>query len=202
MREARLHATIADDRATCSGLKPGGWFEQADPHVYLVSNYDTLPPDHVYHRWGPLAVEGGRKAGLDFDTAPRIKRWMEEAGFVNVTEIIQPWPIGGWPKDPHQRELGAFNAVRIDQGVLDFVGRRFTNNLGVRLSLSLSAGAEQRNGILCLLTPLLLVSQWSRSELEVFGAAMRKAVKNPKLLAHHNVYVLSHAALTYSLFLG
>lgn len=142
-----------------SGLKPGGWFEQADPHIYLTSNYDTLPADHVYHQWGPLAVEGGRKAGLDFDTASRIKGWLQEAGFVNVTEIIQPWPIGGWPKDPHQRELGAFNAVRIDQGVLDFVGRRFTNNLG-----------------------------WSRTELEVFGASMRKAIKNPKLLAHHNVY--------------
>lgn len=60
-----------------------------------------------------------------------MKGWLEEAGFINVTEYKVPWPIGSWPKDPHQREIGAFNQVRIEQGVIDFCGRRFTNNLGV-----------------------------------------------------------------------
>lgn len=98
----------------------------------LTSSYDTLGPDHVYHQWYPLILDSGKKAGLDFDSAPRMKGWLEEAGFINVTEYRVPWPIGTWPKDPHQREIGAFNQVRIEQGVVDFCGRRFTNNLGVR----------------------------------------------------------------------
>lgn len=143
-----------------SALKPGGWFQQCDPQVKLTSNYDTLGEDHVYHQWGPLLIESGLKAGLDFDTAPRMKGWLEEAGFVNVTEVKVPWPIGPWPKDSHQREIGAFNQVRIEQGIVDFCGRRFTNNLG-----------------------------WSRAQLEVFAASMRAAVRNSKLLGHHYVYV-------------
>ncbi|ODM22451.1 hypothetical protein SI65_00039 [Aspergillus cristatus] len=146
-------------RKVLGALKPGGWFQQADPQVFLTSSYDTLGPDHVYHQWNPLLIGAGKKAGLDFDSAPHMKRWLEEAGFINVTEYRVPWPIGTWPKDPHQREIGAFNQVRIGQGVLDFCGRRLTNNLG-----------------------------WSRAQLEVFAASMRAAVKNNKLLAHHYVW--------------
>lgn len=112
-------------------MKPGGWFQQADPQVFLTSNYDTLGPNHVYGQWNTLLTEAGLKAGLDFNTAPRMKDWFEEAGFINVTEVKVPWPIGSWPKDSHQREIGAFNQVRIEQGIVDFCGRRFTNNLGV-----------------------------------------------------------------------
>ncbi|OJJ48317.1 hypothetical protein ASPZODRAFT_158062 [Penicilliopsis zonata CBS 506.65] len=146
-------------RQVLSGLKPGGWFEQVDPTIFLVSNYGTLPPGHVFHQWSELMDEGGRKAGLDFNTAHHIKRWLEEVGFVNVTEVKMPIPVGSWPKDPRQREIGAFNQLRIEQGVLDFCGRRFTNNLG-----------------------------WSRVQLEVFCAAMRDAVRDSKLLAHHYAY--------------
>jgi len=91
----------------------------------------------VYHQWNPLLIGAGKKAGLDFDSAPRMKKWLEEAGFINVTEYRVPWPIGTWPKDPHQREIGAFNQVRIEQGVVDFCGRRFTNNLGVRQNVAI-----------------------------------------------------------------
>jgi hypothetical protein len=30
---------------------------------------------------------------------PELKKWAEEAGYVNVTEEIIPLPIGLWPKD-------------------------------------------------------------------------------------------------------
>lgn len=143
----------------------------------LTSSYDTLGPDHIYHQWNPLLLDSGKKASLDFDSAPRMKGWLEEAGFINVTEYRVPWPIGPWPKDPHQREIGAFNQVRIEQGVVDFCGRRFTNNLGVRQHSAIDRIS-------------LIFMQWSRAQLEVFAASMRSAVKNNKLLAHHYVYVL------------
>ena len=80
--------------------------------------------------------EAGRKSGMRFDIGPDIKGWMEEAGFINVKEIRVPWPVGTWPKDRHQRGIGQVNQLRIEQGVLDFCARRFTNKLGVRIFLS------------------------------------------------------------------
>lgn len=113
-------------------LKPGGWIDQGEPGLFLISDYDTLGEDHVYRKWGQLMTDAGKKSGMSFDIGPYLKGWMEEAGFINVTEVRVPWPVGRWPKDPRQREIGLFNQARLDQGIMDFCSRRFANQLGVR----------------------------------------------------------------------
>jgi hypothetical protein len=35
----------------------------------------------------------------EFAPGPGLKKWAEDAGYVNVTEIIIPLPIGTWPMD-------------------------------------------------------------------------------------------------------
>ncbi|KAH8696286.1 S-adenosyl-L-methionine-dependent methyltransferase [Talaromyces proteolyticus] len=142
-----------------SALKPTGWFDQAEPGLFFTSSYDTLGDDHVYHQWGKLMVEAGQKSGMNFDIGPHLKGWLEDAGFINVTEIRVPWPIGNWAKDPHQQEIGVFNKIRLEQGILDFCSRRFSNNMG-----------------------------WKPEELEIFGIKMRTALKTRKLLAHQWAY--------------
>lgn len=112
-------------------LKPGGWFNQAEPGIGFKSDEQPLTADHPYVQWEQVMTEAGVKAGLRFDIAPHMKEWMEEAGFVNVKEYQLPWTIGGWSKDKHLREVGQWNQVRWDIGVKDFCGRRFTNQLGV-----------------------------------------------------------------------
>lgn len=122
-------------------------------------------------------TEAGEKSGMRFDIGSEIKGWMQEAGFINVTEVIIPWPIGTWPKDRHQREIGHVNQIRLEQGILDFCSRRFANKLGVCFYSPLPLRTFEQ---------LLMANmyQWSSEEIDVFGAMMRSAVKNNKLLAH------------------
>ena len=35
----------------------------------------------------------------EYSPGPGLKKWAEEAGYVNVTEKIVPLAIGMWPKD-------------------------------------------------------------------------------------------------------
>jgi hypothetical protein len=39
------------------------------------------------------------KMNREYAPGPELKKWAEEAGYVNVTEKILPLPIGLWPKD-------------------------------------------------------------------------------------------------------
>lgn len=112
-------------------LKPGGWFDQAEPSLFFISDHVQLDESHPYPQWGKMMVEAGRKAGMRFDIAERMKQWLDEAGFVNIQEYRMPWTIGGWPKNKHQREVGQWNQLRLDIGVKDFCARRFTNHMEV-----------------------------------------------------------------------
>ena len=56
---------------------------------------------------------------------------MEEAGFVNVVEKAIRTAVGKWPKDKNQKELGAWNQLRLDTGLRDFIERRMRKVLNV-----------------------------------------------------------------------
>lgn len=84
-----------------------------------------------------MMVEAGTKAGMHFDINDKMKGWMEEAGFVNVTEVRIPWTVGPWSKDKHLRQMGQWNQLRIDIGIADFCSRRFSNQMGVSFGLHL-----------------------------------------------------------------
>lgn len=152
---------VAMYRKIYRALKPGGWFDQAEPSIFLVSNHVQLDEKHPYPQWGKMMVEAGKKAGMRFDIAERMKEWLEEAGFVNVQEYRMPWTVGGWPKDPHQREVGQWNQLRVDIGVKDFCARRFTNQM-----------------------------EWNPDEIEVFCASMRSAFRDRKLYGYQWAYFM------------
>ncbi|KKY17443.1 putative umta [Phaeomoniella chlamydospora] len=146
-------------RKAYRALKPGGWFDQAEPSLFFVSDHIKLSEDHPYPQWGKRMKEAGEKAGMRFDIGQHIKEWLEEAGFINVQEKRMAWTIGGWAKDKHLREIGQWNQVRLDIGVRDFCSRRFTNNMG-----------------------------WKPEEVEVFCAKLRAAFRDPKLYGYQWAY--------------
>ncbi|KAH7351238.1 S-adenosyl-L-methionine-dependent methyltransferase [Rhexocercosporidium sp. MPI-PUGE-AT-0058] len=137
-------------------LKPGGWIDCSEPGLYFESFYGTLGEDHPYKLWGTAMLEAGNNAGMTFDVAPYIKERLERAGFINIVEKKVCCTIGKWSKDPWEREVGLWEQLRLEKGVQDFCERRFINNLG-----------------------------WRVEEVQVFGAQMRNAVRNNRLLAHH-----------------
>lgn len=142
-----------------SALKPGGYYEQHEPSLFFYSDLTTFSPDHPYTQWGQFMLEAGAKANMRFDICDKIKGWMEEAGFVNVTEFRMPWLVGAWSKDKHQREVGQWNQLRLDMGIADFCSRRFHNQMGL-----------------------------SPEEIEVFCARLRGAFRERKLYAYQWAY--------------
>ena len=51
-------------------------------------------------------AEAASKMRGSSDAATRYKSQLEEAGFINVQEIIYKWPTNRWPKDKKYKELG------------------------------------------------------------------------------------------------
>lgn len=80
----------------------------ADAHFPVRCDDNSMPADSAYLKWSNLVIEGTAKVGRACDSAVRYKAQMEEAGFVDVVEIIYKWPTNRWPKDPKMKELGAW----------------------------------------------------------------------------------------------
>jgi len=57
-------------------------------------------------KWYNHVIEGGANLGRDLCMAKNYKKWIEDAGFVNVEEKLFIWPINTWPKDAHLKKLG------------------------------------------------------------------------------------------------
>jgi SAM-dependent methyltransferase len=71
------------------GLRPGGYLELQD--VVPTVCYDNSWEGSEYQRWISLLVEGGKALGMDWDKAAKYKRYLEEAGFVDVEQVEFAW---------------------------------------------------------------------------------------------------------------
>ncbi|KAL8706783.1 MAG: hypothetical protein Q9201_000209 [Fulgogasparrea decipioides] len=112
-------------------LKPGGWVEALERGVKPVSDDGTVGPDHFWTTWGNTVLSVGEMWGKGFNAWEILKEKMEAAGFVDVVQVPMKWPIGPWMEDKHMKELGMWNALRLDTGLEGYVMRLFTMAGGV-----------------------------------------------------------------------
>lgn len=89
-------------------LEPGGYLELQDFLLPYTSDDGTLTADHPLYRAGALAVEASKISGRPIDLAPYYKSYLEKAGFVDIVETRQKWPLNDWAKDPNLKELGTW----------------------------------------------------------------------------------------------
>ncbi|KAK1781507.1 S-adenosyl-L-methionine-dependent methyltransferase [Copromyces sp. CBS 386.78] len=137
-------------------LKPGGWFEQREFALPVRANVGELPDDCIYHDWASIYYETGEVTGRTWRVAEYWKEWLREAGF---TEKIHTHhvrlPIGGWPKNKIQKEIGLFNRLSIETGLEGFAT------------------------YICK-----MVLGWQDAEIQLLLERMRVAVNDPKLHAY------------------
>ncbi|KAL8635398.1 MAG: hypothetical protein Q9228_007104, partial [Teloschistes exilis] len=107
-------------------LKPGGWVEALERGVKPVSDDGSVGPDHFWTTWGDTVLSVGETWGKGFNAWEILKEKMEAAGFVDVVQVPMKWPIGPWMEDKHMKELGMWNALRLDTGLEGYVMRLFT----------------------------------------------------------------------------
>ncbi|KAF8854617.1 S-adenosyl-L-methionine-dependent methyltransferase [Acephala macrosclerotiorum] len=142
-------------------LKPGGYIEHIEGSIWIKSDDETLAPDSPIVRFCKLYEDAGRVTGQTFQVAEIIRENLERAGFVNVVEKVIKTPIGGWPADPRLRELGQWTLLGFLSGLEGYALATLTRAL-----------------------------KWSLSEVHVFLAQVRRAIRDRYLHSYHEVRVV------------
>ena len=112
-------------------LKPGGWFEQQEYSLPIVGNSEPLPDDSVWNAWGKVFEQAGEKTGRSFLVTDHWTEWVQNAGFTgHMNTSTVKLPIGGWPLQQRQKEVGLFNCLSLEQGLDGFASYICTQVLG------------------------------------------------------------------------
>jgi len=106
-------------------------------------------------------MEGCEKLGRPANSAELYKSQLEAAGFVDVVETKYIWPSNRWPKDRKLKELGMWQLENIISGLEGFSVAIFTRVLG-----------------------------WTKPEVDVFLADVRKEMKDTKIHVYWNIFVI------------
>ncbi|GIJ86593.1 hypothetical protein Asppvi_005483 [Aspergillus pseudoviridinutans] len=159
-----LYGSVADwDRFYQQALKhlvPGGYIEQVEMGVVPTSD-DGSHIGTVYEKWGKASLESGDRFGKTLRIVDESKQRMIDAGFIEVVERRYKLPIGPWPKDKHLKTLGKYFRLVIEESMEMWVMYLWTNVLG-----------------------------FSRAEVEMTIAEMRKAVRDPSIHGYIHVSVV------------
>ncbi|KAL1850181.1 hypothetical protein VTK73DRAFT_9734 [Phialemonium thermophilum] len=138
-------------------LKPGGYLEDAEPSPYLESDDGTVHDKSAMSQWGKFFVEGGKKIGRSFTIVEDgvQRKAMEEAGFVDIQEIDSRIALGGWPKNPKDKEIGRYSQYALEQDI---------------------------EGTVLFMANLL---GWTKAEVGVYIAHLRRELRSGKFHAYY-----------------
>ncbi|KAK6359315.1 hypothetical protein TWF696_000477 [Orbilia brochopaga] len=117
-----VHGAVEDWPQFCREafkvLKPGGWIEVAESAVQLASDDATLPLDCALNSWLRNISDGFEQLGCTAVVGPHIEAWLRGAGFEHVRVEVFKLPVGLWPTDKTERDIGAFNLLNM----IEYVG--------------------------------------------------------------------------------
>lgn len=146
-------------------LRPGtGWFECHDFYPTPFCDDGSAPPDYALRAWESSLEHSARRVDppRPLRIADQYKKWMLDAGFVDVHERIEKIPINPWPKDPRLKEIGQYNEANWLDGLAAFSYKLFgPKGLG-----------------------------WNKDEIEVFLIAVRKSIQNRHIHAYQRHYTV------------
>jgi hypothetical protein len=148
-------------------VRPGGWVESQEigflPWVRGADGAErrVTSADGAFGEWCVDMHEESLALGRPLSVAHKLRRWYEEAGFVDVREEVFELPIGPWHPDPEMRELGSMWRNNILSGLQGFSLGYFTRGMG-----------------------------WSKNELEVYLVGVRKALQENRINCYQKVYVV------------
>jgi len=92
--------------------------QEIDNKVYCDDG--TMPADWPYLEWSLKQNEASMYLGTPLRIANKLKRWYEQAGFVDVKEEIFRIPINQWAKEDRLKMFGKFMAQNMQTGLYGF----------------------------------------------------------------------------------
>ncbi|KAI1372349.1 S-adenosyl-L-methionine-dependent methyltransferase [Hypoxylon crocopeplum] len=146
-----------------TALKPGGYFETKESSAVITSDDGTVTEGSALDQWGKVFGEAGKDDGRTFRVVEEDiqRKAMEEAGFVDIREHNFKTPLGSWPADAKEREIGHFNQAALEQDAEGFVTYLWTKVMG-----------------------------WSLVEIQVYATHLRRELRSKKLHPYYPQKVL------------
>ena len=92
--------------------------------MYLSSDDDTLPKSSSLFRFYALVNEAADKAGQEFRIAANLDPLLEDAGFVGIHHEAMKMPLGTWPVEKKQKQIGACLMLCTEDG-FEAIGMAF-----------------------------------------------------------------------------
>jgi hypothetical protein len=139
-------------------LKPGGWMESQEYMAWCFCDDGTMTSDYVFAEWTKSQDQAAMALRRPVRIGNKLKRWYEQAGFVDVHEEVYKIPINSWPKDPQFKMLGRFNETQLLSGLQGWS-----------------------------LTPFQKAFGWTKNEIEVYLVQVRKSLSDRSVHAYHKV---------------
>ncbi|KAJ0322786.1 hypothetical protein COL5a_008612 [Colletotrichum fioriniae] len=133
------------------------WAEFEDMSVIYGCDDGTVTEDLALMKWARLFAEACQKLGREDSPGPKLEDWVRQAPFKNVVHQHFKIPLGPWAKDAHNKDLGMCNLAQTLEGLDAFTLKLFIGVLG-----------------------------WTREEVVVLLAQVRKDLKNSAIHAYLN----------------
>lgn len=141
-----------------NNLVPGGWMESQEIYSKPFCTDKAKLSESPLGEWTDLEDKAAMQLGRPLRIANKLKRWYEQAGFVDVHEEIFRIPINSWAKDPRFKMLGKFFNLNMNAGVYAWTVEYFVTAL-----------------------------QWTPLEVEVYLARLRTAMADKSLHAYYKM---------------
>jgi hypothetical protein len=111
MVDAGIHDWPAFRAACFRHLVPGGRFELGHvtyPMRSALPESDT-PSASPFIRLINSVIFASNKGGLDYDVSSKHLQGLADVGFDEAEETIIRWPLGSWPQDEDERNIGVLS---------------------------------------------------------------------------------------------
>jgi hypothetical protein len=108
--------------------------------------------------WSKKICEASKNYNRPIPFYTEYKKWFEEAGFVDIKQVILKAPTNPWPKNPLLKEASKFQLLGLLQGLE-----------------GISVGLMTRG------------LQWKAEEVSVLMAKLRPELKNREIHSYHTM---------------
>lgn len=159
-----------------------------------MSDDGTLLPDSALDRLSKLIIESFGGMGRHPNSALSYERQLTEAGFVDVGTVREKWPTNRWPRDKKYKQIGRDSPPLANSAATNIMWlARYRLRLLIPL-LTRDAGIWNQENMLSGLAAFTLAIftrpksekglGWSREEVELLLAGVRKELKDTNIHAH------------------
>lgn len=98
--------------------------------MWAWSDDGSLKQNSALMEWQQAINVAGNKSGRELNIYHKLKGWMIAAGFEDVSLSVYVLPFSPWPRDPHLKALGKYQAVQLQQAIDSYSLRLHTQVLG------------------------------------------------------------------------